>query len=351
MGRNYRAKLGHGGFTAESGYSVSGTFTDGASITIAKPAGGFGSGPTLVLYDDGSGGSAGVEATASSPVVGTYSVPFSGRAAPKYQSGARDGGMGLQVLVPGDASFKQVTYLHSDNFSEFFLSFVLITKNGYAGGVEPGTLGTGSNWKQSWMFSGTGDDSYGQTDCCWGSHNGTGSYIIGGNEPGVIYPGVGSNNAARFDFYGPNVFQFYGKNDTATANGSGPWWMAYCSSKYYGENGGTSSAPWSGSPGTYRRALLPGYFGSPPDFIFTNADWLYCDIYLAVGQNAAKRLLVTDAASLAASTQIYLCRPTGWADDSITALLPNLATGQSWDGKYLHWVSADNVPTLVGSFS
>ena len=75
------------------------------------------------------------------------------------------------------------------------------------------------------------------------------------------------------------------------------------------------------------------------------------DFYLALGPNCLARFLLGDAATLATCGTIVPCTPTSWSPGSVTMTLRQGAFTAGLPGSaYLHFVDANNNPTLCGRF-
>jgi hypothetical protein len=224
----------------------------------------------------------------------------------------------------------------------------------YFGSASPGVLGE-ANLKTSWHHK-NGSAVTPNADSILGllSYGSGYNYmyrIAGGNSGGVQWDAL-QISAANWDFAGWNVLQSWVKGNTVTPyTGSSTVALSCCNANAcLAARRDNHTLFGAGDNPYFDDVKIPGHVSG---FYETgaNLDLRFDDYYLATGPNSAKRFVLTDASTFAASREAYICPSTSWADGSVTALLPYLKTGSVLSGKYLHYFDADNQPTLMGQFT
>lgn len=327
-----------GGFQSEGISEVS----PGTEIITGS---GFGTGPTVVLFDSFDSGEDGSLISLSGAEIGGWSDENTGVS--EFVSGTRYFLANGRLWMAGrdttqlSADSKNGTGLRFDfaeEVTEFRLSYRVLCPSGYK---FPGCASantnyfTGSNWKITWWgraeegsASGAGA---GEPDICIPTvSNGNGS---GSNEVQVL------GNHFRWE-YGASSRVYVGSPHGSNEN----FWSFYQSPEssegdrdgvveYLQGNGvstsrtiRTSADPfheWNGdvTNETFNMFLFNGWMGlsnSPPEIDYVNVLPLFADAYVAVGPNSRACILTSDAPTVSGSTDIYIVPPTTWTDTEVT---------------------------------
>ena len=311
--------------------SVSGTISDGNVLTVS--GGGFGTGPTVVMFEDFSGGTDGIDGTTSNTGFDTTSTAY-----PLiFTTDSRSGSLAARMyrVKATDAAQRR----SSNNFillnaaTEVFISYAIKTPTGkYFPGTAGGNSGTNADysnasWKAAWLIPEEGTS--GQCDLVVPSFNGSSSWELTGNglktklTTGGANPTWWSwNNWCRMTTWvkaGADVSVDAGNIYFQAANGIDAMY----------ENSGTpiiftNESTGTPTPEAYRqwgqlniagwiKENAGGSAGGGEDI-----ECLYDDIYVAEGPNAAARVELGNASTYAACTDLAICDSTSWANDSIT---------------------------------
>ncbi len=319
--------------------SVPFTPTPGAK-NINLPGGGFGSGPTVVLFDRMEG-TEGAAVSLSGAEIGTWDGINDNSAGmgfdPKYVShGGRTWMSGRDTAqdVTLDTRIGTGLRYHAPSvFNEFYFSYRWVIPTGYAFIGETLTNyysnsspNDGAIWKPVWF--GNRPNYVSTNDCIFPNFSTPGNVFIWGNGVAPEYlSNPNSNYRTNNNFSGVNDnlqgFYISGSEtvpgvswdatiETTLSAGNGHKVKLTTDSNAYGATGGGGQAPIEG----YDSFLLNGWIGTGP----TNANVLPCftDVYLATGANAAARIYTHDQPLLANSTEIYLIPPDSWTDTDVS---------------------------------
>jgi hypothetical protein len=200
--------------------------------------------------------------------------------------------------------------------NDIFISYSVVVPPGryFSGATTDNTFPDASSWKFTWIADGT--NAIGSTttyNMCTPTHAGRGSFMVGGNSGSLSYLSVG----AYWSWHTKNYFS-YGAlpNDgnPATANGSWYWQQS-------GKAGGayalaTSDKPVMqvGATTAFDRVKFPGWFGNGD---ISNFDAYYDDVYVAVGNNAMARVVLSDASSFNSSVKNVVMPVISWSDTRV----------------------------------
>lgn len=318
------------GVSWQSGYGGSGTVADGASLTITKTGGGFGSvGPVVDVYDDFRNGTVGQSAPLTASLVGAWDVSAARIDNAQAHSGSQS------ILVTDGADSSRTVQAAFGSQTQLFFAF----------------------WFRSNIPS---------SDLDWDSGQGKLTWLMDGND--------GNNFPSAFDICLPT--RRAGGSNWSMAGNDGIWqsgytastpanewlrWSFYCDGRD-NANGFVRARTIGATTGNreYSKVLTDFYLNSasssfdrvkfaPFIKITTNSAW-YDDIYVAVGEGAARRFEIGNAATYSTCTELSICEPTAWGDASVTI---NVRQGAhaSLAGKYLYWLDETDAATLVGQFT
>jgi hypothetical protein len=350
-------------FTPATNFTAAGgTVQPGGSLTINRSAY-FGTGPNVVVYADfHTGGEIDTIIPLTDTVVGQWTQYGTSPTARKavYRAG-RDGGKSAGV---GNSVVANVAYFCLKDlppFTECFASFDFYTGPFYNPDPQEKFV-TAANLKYVWIH---GDytlptnadrilNTQTYTDPADQHTYITGS-LYGNSGPTVVNqlylaPRI---EDYQWDFYGWTRHELWMQTDLAS-----PW--TNTSKAYVGRftkdravlvSSASARNFIETSTQAWDMVLLPGLFSA---YTYTNTiDYRYDDIYFATGPGSAKRFVITDADTMAASRETYICYASAqtWTDNGVTVSIPYMQVGSSLAGKYLHYFNADNVSTLVGQFT
>lgn len=324
---------------------------------------GFGSGPTVSLYDP-MVGTHGNALTTASTGVGTYyaatNLHGSGMAStPRFwlENGrtwmtCRD----MNNLSSTSKLGAGLSYLHGSNFSQFRIAWRWRVANGY---YFPGSTTanartglSGSLWKSMWVSNpdaeGGNNDWVGVNDVVIATCIGSGVQ----NHGNAISPYSTSSTTVdnRLDFSGSNsragvnqdnIFSWYQSGDESSAGARdatietiqfGNSWTRNVKNDCDPFNPKSAAIPING----YKSILINGWMDNGTQ-TFANVLPLMADVYLATGANARACIITSNATTLAASDPnlTHIAVPDSWSSTTITY------TPESWMGAYNHLILAD----------
>jgi hypothetical protein len=348
-----------GGFTRDPGFDLLGTVGDGNSVIITGS--GFGAnGPEVVVFDDFAGGTTGAAIPLSSPKVGAW-TRTGGSAAPIYSatpygSNARS----MSIYNSAVSGGKRIFTKDYTDTANLFISYAVKFNNGRAGAPVAGRFkddalgdsGVDSTWKFAWAADGE-----------------PGATLSADSGTDPIFPTINSDNLRMAgNFYGP--FGLNMLNTPSTRFSFTDWTVVqggvklqpagslctnYLATTHPTQSGTVSATRTedrvqSGLQAQTSRINFPGWFGNFSTY--TDFDPVYTNIYVARGTGAWARVLIGNASTIAACTQLAFCTPTSWASagNSITV---NMRYGPftSISGKYLFVYDENNAVQRIGQFT
>ena len=340
------------GGTAALGWS--GTLADGETLTITTDGTNpFGAGPTNVRFEnfDGLGLTAGDDITSLNSEFDEHNVYYEALATADARSpGFAMSGIDESVQYPATR-----TLLFGAPATEVYISYATKIPTGK---YFPGTTGAGnsgtdadypsdSSWKIVWLLDNASDAN----DLCIPSHIGSnGLWSLSGNGAGIKLDSndlggkapswFGHNSWTRISSHikagaTPNVD--LGEAYFSATNGSLPIFEVKKDVVIF--EGANVQAPYQ-----FQKLNITGWCRSKSggsDGLGADVQFLFDDIYLATGANAAARIEIGNAATYSACTDLAICKPESWANGEITATIKAGAfalTEQLW----LHITLADN---------
>lgn len=286
-------------FAAPSITGVYGTVANGQTIQISGA--GFGSGPTVVLFDDFEKGSNGslIRTGVGSAQIGKWDA-IADENATRYSNANKvsgslafrsdqSAGYGLSIETAFPASTTKV-----------FISWWLLIPSGT---VLPGTGNSnGINWKNLWVLgSNTVDD-----DLVMPTFLGLGDYFINGNDaPYGKWINLDFNIGTwkRLSFY---------LNGGSNGTGQVHFWDLTSSGMVQRVNDNNVTVLNSG--GAFERISLNAY-GRQTNNCYPTFD----DIYVAIGDNCRARVEIGNNATYSNCTKLAMATPDSWNNTSISA--------------------------------
>lgn len=300
---------------------------------------GFGSGPTVALFDRATGVDGqsvslvadigqwtGENTQTSEAVAGAKYYDFGGRT---WITGRK-----IESVSLNQKDLTGMRYEHSQKYNQFFRSWRMVIPTGYkmpgatAANSKDGT-GTNSIWKMDWHslrpYSYVADNDLVIPTLVYGALNVTGNAIT----PEAVGTGSGSgNDKVSFSYsalsaVNENLFSYYCSGDESSPGAKD------ATIETVQHTNGTflrtihpNCDPWATGPGgppTERfldTFLCNGWMGNVASWVDVLP--LFADQYLAVGPNCAARIYTHDAPTLAGSTKVYLVPPDTWTSTEIT---------------------------------
>lgn len=340
---------GDGSFTPTAGFSHSGSFNNGSSFTINKSGGGFGTGPTIVVFADFRGGTPGAD-VGLAQTIGSFSSTNSGSGSqkPYFMTGARDGDTCMSTMsdaLGAADTWAQCRLTGMADFTQFYIARAVY-------GDFTTSAQNNSNQKDVWVTRdgnviGGGHDIYQGAFSGIFSNSG-GQYYFGSTSSadppyhnqelpnGGYYP----RNEWTFNEHGVKPNTVAGEDALIDAFGTfcnaTDGWVRSSSTGLttgWGSNGVTPAWNTMDIPGDYQDRPSSGHGVTPPYLTYYKWD----DLYIAVGPNSWKRFLIGDASTLAACTALYIVPHTTWSDGSVTFTLPHTQWADL-TGKHLFWI-------------
>lgn len=310
---------------------VSGTATNGQNITISGSD--FGTGPTILIFDDFEGGVNGenISVGSGSAAFGqwetnertggaaTYSNSFAHSGSLSMMCNAASGTQGLSANIPVASRKIFVSYRCYNPLTYLF----------------PGENTEYVNWKIIWV---TGTDTNDDDISLPAFIPGGGSYDerpqIGGNGLCLSMDDRWWQVSSTFTKGNWHRFWTYVEGGTQDLDG-------LCQMYEFSETGVRTVVNESGkdilcSGGEWIRVLVNGYTRATD-----TCRVFFDDVYIAYGDNARARVEMGNNATYANCTNLTICTPTSWGSSSITATVRqgSFSTGPA----YLFVVDADGV--------
>lgn len=330
-------------FVPDAGWSVSGTFDNGQTLTVNRPAADLGTAPNVVLYAEFRGNTLGAN-VANPQQIGTFSEftnqtdtggPPAGSRPPKYAVGP-DGQSWMNLLTPelqavGDGCVAQANMNGLDPFSQFYFSMHTYSDT-------PSNASTSLyNEKTAWMtldtlVDGTGHDMFWSMNRAVGGNSGDVGFYFGGSgsddhqgDPSNV--GYTLRNVESFTSYALKPHTVAGPNALYDAFHQHMHALERFLSTSTGLKTTWASAANSARP-YWNQLFLLGYRqdrGAAPVATY----YLVNKIYFATGPNSWKRFFVTDAPTLAASRKCWDCPFEFWVADQTRLNLPFTETAMA----------------------
>ena len=342
-------------FSAQAGFSVTGDFVDGGTVTITKAGGGFGAtGPTIALYDDYSNRSLGASPALAASDVGAWDsingeiladANFrQGRAATIIENGssarsrfifapASEWLATLYIRLP---ETNELAFTSSPTQQGMKLLWLYYSSDGFSSSTDPdlwwpawGNFADGIVWTEQGIRSNksplSGQSLYsGQ----WGS-------------------GLHSTADITAAYNGLLRLTLYMKH-TGPGNFGEGW-----AKSWRADTGQVANASWAGEDVLGTTVTNQQWdrwdVGAFTQTMAGNAFRVLAqEIYVAAGAGAQAQILVTDAATIESSRILSYCIPSSWADGEISAVLKQGQHG-SLSGRHLHVVDAQGSAMYVGT--
>lgn len=310
----------------------------------------FGNGPTVLIYDDFSGGTPGANIPFNNWNGFFYSRPI-------YDTGGRDGNTAMKIYAPGAVGTDKIRNFYATfaNVTEIFVQFSTYTGQ-YIGGPSANTFTSNSFWKMVWATDGlynpgtvgiSGSDG---NDIVLGTYVSKGLSIVGNDTTTGNTMSFSQNElrtTEKWNFSDWNTFSYWIKaNTTSPAIANSIGYIGYVNKRVNTSNTVSNKVMFNPAfPAVINRIHIPGWFGNFDSNNNDNMLWKYDDVYIATGNNAAARVVLGDKNTWADCRDIWICNVSSWASNTINVQIPKTLNGIS--GMYLYVYDANN--SLISS--
>jgi hypothetical protein len=302
---------------------------------------GFGDGPNIVLFDDFSTGAAGLPVDLTLPVIGQWSASSDYSGVPIIVE--QDNSKAMNIHDFGKESLNRIAQLEvvfPEKVNDIFLSYnVIVPSNRYFAGASEDVVFPGvSSWKFTWIADGIGAiGSQTRFNLCIPTHAGNGSFMLQGNSGGLGYVNVQDN----WSWHGKNHFSFgqIPDNDSPTTNNGKVFWSHTSSKGNFSKFTADQPVMPSGVTTSFDRVKFPGWFGNGD---YSNFDAYYDDIYVAVGDNALARAVLTDSLNPEDASLNITLPVTSWSQEKIVVKINKEYLLSDSSPRYLRVYDANN---------
>ncbi|MCH2159024.1 MAG: hypothetical protein MK096_09650 [Oleiphilaceae bacterium] len=306
----------------------------------------FGAGPEMILFEDFSYGKEGDQVGLDLALFGNWSASSDYTGIPRYA--AHEGDLAMSIHDFGKPSLNRIAQLEAilpDKTNDIFLSYSVRVPEGryFSGATDDFTFPNVSSWKFTWIADGIG--AIGSTtrfNLCTPTHIGSGNFMLQGNSGGLGYIQVRDN----WSWHGKNYFSFgqIPDNDNpTTSNGMVHWSHISEKGSKLSINSDSPVMP-LGVTEQFDRVKFPGWFGNGD---YSNFDAYYDDIYVAIGDNALARVVLSDARDINQSTQLITLPVISWASNKITLKINRQLLEDNILPVFLHVHDRENNHTVV----
>jgi hypothetical protein len=238
-------------------------------------------------------------------------------------------------VAAGKKGLAQVMVDFPTDYKTALVSFSVKVPKGttFAGATTPKTFPAMSSWKFSWLMSGSnGFQEADKFDVCLPQHPGGGNATLIGNSGNIAWL-TGFTDWWEWDEYN-HMTSFVKIADTNPIVTPIIYsFEAFNNVKHYyreGDNSKYLSTSFQLTDFKFNRINIPGWWGNGDN---TKFDGLYDNMYVAVGDNALARVMVTNSPIFNASTFAIPVMAKSWANGKIvldTDVLPQKP------GLYIH---------------
>lgn len=243
------------------------------------------------------------------------------------------------ATVAGKEGMQQLTVKFQNIYTEAFISFSVKTPEGstFPGASVPKTFPSMSSWKFSWLMLGeNGFQSTSDFDICLPTHIGGGSFLLGGNDGTLTWIDKGQS---WWDWDGFNNISSYIRFDpnSPSVNPMKYFWTI--------TNNLINVTPtiqqqsptvFKNSNFAFDRVNIPGWFGNGNNDKF---DGVYDNVYVAVGENALARVIITDSPVFSKSRFSTVVMAKSWSNNKITLDPNTLPQSQGEVGIYYVYIA------------
>lgn len=265
---------------------------------------GFGEGPKVVLFENFERGN-------------TYSDMLKGKGsgwADKLVLLKEDSGnYAHRAKNPATDRMAQISVDFGNNYTEAFISFSVKVPDGtyFPDAKALRTFSGSSSWKFAWLMSDSdGYSSRSKFDMCLPTHTGGGIFSLAGNDGNM---GRLEKGGVWWDWDDYNHMTSYIK--VSRFNPTLYSWSVTNSKTHLETAGMTPPAQFSETNASFNRVNIPGWWRRTEGI---NFDGLYDNLYVAVGENALARAVITDNPNYSKSKTNITILPKEWGQQRIT---------------------------------
>lgn len=350
---------GASGGTAALGWSAPNGLSDDASITITTDGTyNFGSGPTIVLYDDFREQVDGATHSTSAQI-GTWNAA-SGKV---FVDANLPKSRGMRVVGVSGQLTSKVTFPLT---SEYFFSALLYVPAGdkFPVASSVNAFPTTSDLKSFWALYGAGADSDStEPDHVWVPYTGSKFYNVASNDSlgglstydqsGNV--GWGSlTNTPDPTWHNLLLIEGWCKGN-GTSAGDGMFLAVPAGlgmiKKQYNSKAWFNTDHQSAGKMSIGQINMVGYVRSSASYSGPGShNFVMSNVYVAAGSNACARVEIGDNAAYTSCTRLSLCTVSSWGASSITATLRE-GMMSSVSGSHLFYTDSTNTTRYVGALS
>jgi len=220
----------------------------------------------------------------------------------------------------GKSGLSQIISVFPKAYQTALVAFSVKVPKGttFAGASTPKTFSTMSSWKFSWLMLGAnGFQEIDKFDVCLPTHPGGGNMLLSGNT-GTLGWAANASNWWEWDNY--NHMTSYIKTDKS-APSTTPIKYSFDVVNHnghytaQGDNAQFMTSSFQQTNFTFDRVNIPGWWGNGDN---ANFDGLYDNVYVAVGDNALARVVVTDSADYNKSHFAIPIMTKSWSNTQIS---------------------------------
>ncbi|TSJ70298.1 hypothetical protein [Marinobacter vulgaris] len=318
---------------------------------------GFGAGPDVVLYDDMRNANVSSSSVELSPLKGNWFEVKKAKASEIVEGPFGPDSQAIIVAETGSANGARPIFGEPDptgihglkHFQEIYYSFALQDLGSFPHGTED-EFATISASKDSWLMFGDRGDSTRYSVEKLGEPSGHdlavptwigGVFSIGGNNTRMNPLYRQQSLRDNWVFGGWVTYMFHAKLNPDDPYGNAEGFFAYLNEKAYDKNTRTGNfmtdQTEEGVPYPYwDRVRFNAWVRHSSETQIRRA---MSNFYVAIGDNANARVLLTNGETLGTSTRVQHLLPETWSDDQIRATLP-----KDWasDNLFVHIADSDN---------
>lgn len=310
---------------------------------------GFGEGPEVVLFDDfdSSNLSNGDEISVTGATIGAWD--FANPNYPPVLDGrSHSGNLSFLSYDQDKRVMRQLGKNFSKGVQSVFMSYwVSVPEGTFFPGATTTSLrkfSDDSSWKFSWLID--SDYKGNSSDLCAPTHSGYGKFSLGGNDYNAM--NINGNSWWSWDHW--NRFSI-----SLMANEENPTFPGLIEFRAFSKDKGSftyrENAPVFDEDGPatkqYQKVNFPGWIRPSGENLVAT---LYDDIYIAVGDNALKRIEISDSIMFDESAESAIQLVTSWSDTKLV-FSPRNGGLSSLNNMSIHFFDEEGIPVLLGELS
>lgn len=323
--------------------SITSASISGTTVTVSGSS--FGSGPSILFFDDFSDETAGQEVDGDG-ITGTYDTTCRGYG---YSDTLLSNDIGLRVRGMASDNYQcNNRVLLGSDYTEVFVSSMVYIPDGYVfprDGMETEeTMPDISALKHFWVYD--SEDGYAGitegADLYGPNWTGSGWYAVASNDAGIS---TFDTRDAGWEWDVPFRWTYWFKSNGLSSSGTDGMFQSVRSTGITQYDYANYKAMHvSGHPKySWDRISFPGYIRNLTSY---DADHNYVidDVYIAAGSNAAARVELGDNSVYANCTKLAIQTHTSWSSTSISTTL-RYGPFDSGDTVYVFVIDSNNDPS------